>query len=182
MRQTDLYRSGKPPELLSRNCFEVLVKSITAFVTLLASRFLDWVQPARWCTQSRSRRRRPEAEPRHDLDRRRCGSSKPPSPRRTTGSTRDQCRVRVGSCAMGVLRHELPDQQVLDHPIIANGPIAPLVTMTCRLLPHRVASRGVLPRERFSPMAQSGGHGMSALALLLGVKRTASAAAPSSAC
>jgi len=55
---------------------------------------------------------------------------------------------------MGVLRHELPDQQVLDHPIIANGPIAPLVTMTCRLLPHRVASRGVLPRERFSPVAQ----------------------------
>jgi hypothetical protein len=35
MRQTDLYRSGKPPELLSRNCFELLVKSITAFVTLL---------------------------------------------------------------------------------------------------------------------------------------------------
>jgi hypothetical protein len=43
MRQTDLYRSGKPSELLSRNCFELLVKSITAFVTLLASRFLDWV-------------------------------------------------------------------------------------------------------------------------------------------
>ena len=70
MRQTDLYRSGKPPQLLSRNCFELLVKSITAFVTLLASRFLDWVQRARWCTQSRSRHRRPEAEPRHDLDRR----------------------------------------------------------------------------------------------------------------
>jgi len=51
---------------------------------------------------------------------------------------------------MGVLRHELPDQQVLDHPIIANGLIAPLVTMTCRLLLRRVASRGVLPRERFS--------------------------------
>jgi len=57
---------------------------------------------------------------------------------------------------MGVLRHELPDQQVLDHPIIANGLIAPLVTMTCRLLLRRVASRGVLPRERFSPLAQSG--------------------------
>ena len=54
----------------------------------------------------------------------------------------------------GVLRHELPDQQILDHPIIANGLIAPLVTMTCRLLLRRVASRGVLPRERFSPLAQ----------------------------
>jgi len=53
---------------------------------------------------------------------------------------------------MGVLRHDLPDQQVLDHPIIANGLIAPLVTMTCRLLLRRVASRGVLPRERFSPL------------------------------
>jgi hypothetical protein len=53
MRQTDLYRSGKP--LGRRNCFELLVKSITAFVTLLASRFLGWVQRARWCTQSRSR-------------------------------------------------------------------------------------------------------------------------------
>ena len=56
---------------------------------------------------------------------------------------------------MGVLRHELPDQQVLDHPIIANGLIAPLVTMTCRLLLGRVASRGVLPRERFRPLALS---------------------------
>jgi hypothetical protein len=51
---------------------------------------------------------------------------------------------------MGVLRHELPDQQVLDHPIIANGLIAPLVTTICRLFLRRVASRGVLPRERFS--------------------------------
>jgi len=48
-----------------------------------------------------------------------------------------------------VLRNELPDQQIFDHPIIANGLIAPLVTMTCRLLLRRVASRGVLPRERF---------------------------------
>jgi hypothetical protein len=54
---------------------------------------------------------------------------------------------------MGVLRHDLPDLKVLDHPIIANGLIAPLVTMTCRLLLRRVASRGVLPRERFSPVA-----------------------------
>src|SRR2546423_5552853 len=120
MRQTDLYRSGKPPELLSRNCFELLVKSVTAFVTLLASRFLDWVQRARWCTQSRS--------------------SMP-------GSSWFLCN--------GVLRHEPPDQQVLDHPIIANGLIAPLVTMTCRLLLRRVASRGVLPRERFSPLRAS---------------------------
>src|SRR5579859_2914703 len=86
MRQTDLYRSGKPSELLSRNCFELLVKSIIAFVTLLASRFLDWVQRARWRTQSRSR---------------------------MPGSSRLLCN--------GVLRHELPDQQVLDYPIIANG-------------------------------------------------------------
>jgi hypothetical protein len=54
---------------------------------------------------------------------------------------------------MGMLCHELPDQQVLDHPIIANGLIALLVTMSCRLSLRRVASRGVLPRERFSPMA-----------------------------
>src|SRR5215475_12691482 len=114
MRQTDLYRSGKPPELLSRNCFELLVKSITAFVTLLASRFLDWVQQARWCTQSRN------------------------------------AGFELALVQLGVLRHELPDQQVLDHPIIANGLIAPLVTMTCRPLLRRVASRGVLPRERFS--------------------------------
>jgi len=36
MRQTDIYRSGKPPVLPSRNCFELLVKSITSFVTPLA--------------------------------------------------------------------------------------------------------------------------------------------------
>jgi hypothetical protein len=53
-----------------------------------------------------------------------------------------------------VLRHELPDQHVLDHRIIASyGLIAPLVTMSCRLSLRRVASRGVLPRERFSPLA-----------------------------
>jgi hypothetical protein len=52
-----------------------------------------------------------------------------------------------------VLRHELPDQHVLDHRIVASyAPIAPLVTMSCRLLLRRVASCGVLPRERFSPM------------------------------
>ena len=50
-----------------------------------------------------------------------------------------------------VLRHALPDQHVLDHRIIAsNGPIAPLVTMSRRLLLRRVVSRSVLPRERFS--------------------------------
>jgi hypothetical protein len=137
MRQTDLYRSGKPPERLSRNCFELLVKSIIAFVTLLASRFLDWVQRARWCTQSRSR---------------------------MPGSSRLLC--------MGVLRHELPDQQVLDYPIIANGLIAPLVTMSCRLLLRRVASRGVLPRERFSPLAPSSGWAVSAFPPLSGDKQT----------
>jgi hypothetical protein len=52
-----------------------------------------------------------------------------------------------------VLRHEPPDQHVLDHRIIASyGLIDPLVTMSCRLLLRRVASRGVLPRERFRPL------------------------------
>jgi len=52
---------------------------------------------------------------------------------------------------MRVLRHELPDHYVLGHRIIAsNGLIAPLVTTSRRLLLRRVASRGVLPRERFS--------------------------------
>ena len=148
MRQTDLYRSGKPPELLSRNCFELLVKSIAAFVTLLASRFLDWVQRARWCTQSRSRHRRPEAEPRYDLDRRRWQLEAAV----TAPDYRLYALPMPGSSWLlcnGGAPPRTPDQQVLDHPIIANGPIAPLVTMTCRLLPHRVASRGVLPRERF---------------------------------
>ena len=54
---------------------------------------------------------------------------------------------------MGVLRHELPDHYVLDHRMIAsNGLIAPLVTTSRRLSLRRVASRGVLPRERFSPL------------------------------
>ena len=56
-----------------------------------------------------------------------------------------------------VLRHELPDQHVLDYRIIASyGPIAPLVGMTRRLLLCCVASRSVLPRERFSPLGPSG--------------------------
>jgi hypothetical protein len=51
---------------------------------------------------------------------------------------------------MGMLRRELLDQHVLDHRIIASyGLIAPLVTMSCCLLLRRVASPGVLPRERF---------------------------------
>ena len=59
-----------------------------------------------------------------------------------------------------MLRHELPDQHVLDHRIIASyGLIAPLVTMSCRLLLRRVASRGVLPRERFSPLAHQRSRG-----------------------
>jgi hypothetical protein len=54
-----------------------------------------------------------------------------------------------------VLRHELPDQHVLDHRIIASYElIASLVTMSCRLLLRRAASRGVLPRERFRPLAR----------------------------
>jgi hypothetical protein len=72
---------------------------------------------------------------------------------------------------MGVLRHELPDQQVLAHPIIANGLIAPLFTMTCRLLLRRVASRGVLPRERFSPLALFGHAAIAESSLISGVKR-----------
>ena len=72
-----------------------------------------------------------------------------------------------------VLRHELPDQHVLDHRIIASyGLIAPLVTMSCRLLLRRVASRGVLPRERFSPLAQSGLRGNAAQCPLSGLKQT----------
>ena len=43
MRQTDLWRLESPRSYQSRNCFELLVKSITAFVTLLTSRFVDWV-------------------------------------------------------------------------------------------------------------------------------------------
>ena len=55
-----------------------------------------------------------------------------------------------------VLRHELRDQRVLDRRIIASyGLIASLVTMSCRLLLRRAASRGVLPRERFRPMVRS---------------------------
>jgi hypothetical protein len=51
---------------------------------------------------------------------------------------------------MEVLSHELLDQQVLDHRIItSNSLIAPRFTMSCRLLLRRVASRDVLPRERF---------------------------------
>ena len=56
-----------------------------------------------------------------------------------------------------VLRHEFPDQHVLDHRIIASYElIASLVTMSCRLLLRRAASRGVLPRERFRPLVKSG--------------------------
>ena len=58
---------------------------------------------------------------------------------------------------MGMLRHELPDQHVLDHRIVASyAPIAPLVTMSCRLLLRRVASCGVLPRERFRSLGKIG--------------------------
>ena len=43
----------------------------------------------------------------------------------------------------------------LDHRIIASyGLIAPLVTMSCRLLLPRVASPGVLPRERFRSLGR----------------------------
>ena len=56
-----------------------------------------------------------------------------------------------------VLRHKLPDQHVLDHRITASyGLIAPLVTMSCRVLLRRAASRGVLPRERFRPVTHNG--------------------------
>ena len=134
-----------PRSYLSRNCFELLVKSITAFVTLLASRFLDWVQLARRCTQSRSRL--------HTI-------------------TIENAGFELALVQWLVLRHELPDQHVLDHRIIASyGLIAPLVTMSCRLLLRRVASRGVLPRERFSPLALFGHGPMSDLSPLSGVER-----------
>ena len=139
---------------LSRNCFELLVKSITAFVTLLASRFLDWVQLARRCTQSRSRL--------HTI-------------------TIENAGFELALVQWLVLRHELPDQHVLDHRIIASyGLIAPLVTMSCRLLLRRVASRGVLPRERFSPLALFGHAGAVRRRLLLGVERTCRSSWPTS--
>jgi hypothetical protein len=42
-----LWRLESPRSYQSRNCFELLVKSITAFVSLLTSRCLDGVQLAR---------------------------------------------------------------------------------------------------------------------------------------
>jgi hypothetical protein len=49
-----------------------------------------------------------------------------------------------------VLGNEVPDHRI----IVSYGLITPLVSMSCRLLLRRVASRRVLPRERFSPMAR----------------------------
>jgi hypothetical protein len=48
-----------------------------------------------------------------------------------------------------VLGNEVPDHRI----IVSYGLITPLVSMSCRLLLRRVASRRVLPRERFSPLA-----------------------------
>jgi hypothetical protein len=45
-----------------------------------------------------------------------------------------------------VLGNEVPDHRI----IVSYGLITPLVSMSCRLLLRRVASRRVLPRERFS--------------------------------
>src|ERR1700751_4533962 len=119
MRQTDLWRPEKPGSYLSRNCFKLFVKSITAFVTLLASRFLtgcNWRDGA------------------YNYD-------------------FENARFELALVQWLVLRHELPDQHVLDHRITASyGLIAPLVTMSCRVLLRRAASRGVLPRERFRPL------------------------------
>ena len=50
-----------------------------------------------------------------------------------------------------VLGNEVPDHRI----IVSYGLITPLVSMSCRLLVRRVASRRVLPRERFSPLAPS---------------------------
>ena len=70
--------------------------------------------------------------------------------------TIENARFELALVQWLVLRHELPDQHVLDPRIIASYElIAPLVRMSCRLLFRCVASRGVLPRERFSPVAQS---------------------------
>lgn len=80
--------------------------------------------------------------------------------------------ITVKNAGFELLRHELPDQQVLEHRIIAsNGLIALRVTMSCRPLLRRVASRGVLPRERFSPMARLEPPVRSAIAPLSGAQR-----------
>ncbi len=44
--------------------------------------------------------------------------------------------------------------------------------MSCRLLLRRVASRGVLPRERFSPLAPNGPRALADECLLVGAERT----------
>ena len=65
--------------------------------------------------------------------------------------TIENARFELALVQWLVLRHELPDQHVLDHRIIASYElIAPLVRMSCRLLFRRIVSRGALPRERFS--------------------------------
>src|SRR5258706_7878574 len=42
MRQTDLWRPEKPRSYLSQNCFELLVKTITAFCNYACIAILDW--------------------------------------------------------------------------------------------------------------------------------------------
>src|SRR5260370_26025892 len=44
MRQTDLWRAEKPRSYLSQNCFELLVKTITAFCNYACIAVLDWIR------------------------------------------------------------------------------------------------------------------------------------------
>src|SRR6266403_5745633 len=55
MRQTDLWRPEKPRSYLSQNCFELLVKTITAFCNYACIAVLDWIRLARTCPPSFSR-------------------------------------------------------------------------------------------------------------------------------
>jgi hypothetical protein len=83
-RSLSIWKASEP---LSRNCFELLVKGIIAFVTLLASRFLDRVQRARWCTQSRSRM--------SDSSWLLCNGGAPPRTSRSAGSRLSDHRQRA---------------------------------------------------------------------------------------
>src|SRR5258705_13416145 len=55
MRQPDLWRPEKPRSYLSQNCFELLVKTITAFCNYACIAILDWIRLARTCPPSFSR-------------------------------------------------------------------------------------------------------------------------------
>jgi hypothetical protein len=136
MRETDLYRSGKPLELLSRNCFELLVKSITALVTLR-------VEISGLGATSATV---------HTIE----------------NAGFESALVQWGCSATRTSRSARPRSS--DHrQLWANCPAR---QMNCRLLLRRVASRGVLPRGRFSPLAPSSDWRMSAFPPLSGDEQT----------